>query len=85
AWGIIKASTSRWRWIAALHPAGMTAAVVLTANHWWLDAIIAAILVAVVWAADAPIQRWLENRKARRDGVTIDLDAESADEPVLAG
>ena len=65
AWAIIKASTSRWRWIAALHPAGMTAAVVLTANHWWLDAIIAALLVAVVWAADAPIQRWLERRKQR--------------------
>ena len=47
------------------HPAGMTAAVVLTANHWWLDAIIAALLVAVVWAADAPIQRWLERRKER--------------------
>jgi hypothetical protein len=43
----------------------MTAAVVLTANHWWLDAIIAALLVAVVWAADAPIQRWLERRKER--------------------
>ena len=65
AWAIIKASTSRWRWIAALHPAGMTAAVVLTANHWWLDAIIAALLVAVVWAADAPIQRRLERRKER--------------------
>lgn len=65
AWAIIKASTSQWRWIAALHPAGMTAAVVLTANHWWLDAIIAALLVAVVWAADAPIQRWLERRKER--------------------
>jgi hypothetical protein len=65
AWAIIKASTSRWRWIAALHPAGMTAAVVLTANHWWLDAIIAALLVALVWAADAPIQRRLERRKER--------------------
>ena len=30
-----------------------------------LDAIIAALLVAVVWAADAPIQRWLERRKQR--------------------
>ena len=29
------------------------------------DAIIAAILVTVVWAADAPIQRWLESRKER--------------------
>ena len=87
AWAIIKASTSRWRWIAAIHPAVMTAAVVLTANHWWLDAIIAAVLVAAVWAADAPVQRWLERRKARREPELeeIDLTSEAVDEPVLAG
>ncbi len=90
AWAVIKAGTNRWRWIAAVHPAIMTAAVVLTANHWWLDAIIAAVLVITISAADAPVQSWLERRKDRRDG-TIDLtsDDELVDEefeqPVLAG
>jgi hypothetical protein len=86
AWAIIKASTSRWRWVAAIHPAVMTAAVVLTANHWWLDAIIAAALVAAVWAADAPVQRWLEQRKPQPEpDIEIDLTTEDLDEPVLAG
>lgn len=88
AWAVIKAGTNRWRWIAAIHPGVMTAAVVLTANHWWLDAIIAAVLVATVWAADAPIQRWLERRKSEPDpepGFEVDLTAEDLDEHVLVG
>ena len=86
AWAIIKASTSQWRWVAALHPATMTAAVVLTANHWWLDAIIAVVLVATVWAADAPLQRQLERRTSRTEPTpAIDLTTEVLDEPVLTG
>ncbi|MEM9517812.1 MAG: phosphatase PAP2 family protein [Actinomycetota bacterium] len=74
AWAIVKASTNRWRWIAAIHPAIMTAAVVLTANHWWLDAIIAAVLVSAIAAADAPVQRWLERRKPAE--LDVDLTRE---------
>lgn len=81
AWAIIKASASPWRWVAAGHPALMTATVVLTANHWWLDAIIAAVLVVVISLADAPIQRRLERRRAaRRDrsAVAVPATAERA-------
>lgn len=66
AWAIIRASPSRWRWVAIAHPLIMTAAVVLTANHWWLDAFAAAALVVLVVGIDLPIQRWLELRKSRR-------------------
>jgi len=67
AWAIVISSSSRWRWIAVAHPLMMTAAVVLTANHWWLDAIGAAVLVVIVAAVDTPIQRRLERRQAQRD------------------
>ena len=66
AWAIIKASLSPWRWVAIAHPLVMTAAVVLTANHWWLDAFAAAALVLLVICADLPVQRRLELRKSRR-------------------
>jgi endonuclease/exonuclease/phosphatase (EEP) superfamily protein YafD len=52
--------------VAIAHPLIMTAAVVLTANHWWLDAFAAAALVVLVVGIDLPIQRWLELRKSRR-------------------
>lgn len=87
AWGLIRASRSRWRWLSALHPAVMTAAVVLTANHWWLDVFGAAALVGVTIALDAPIQGWLERRSARRASEDHggDTDGGDADEPILVG
>jgi len=39
---------------------------VLTANHWWLDALAAAVLVPVAIWIDTPIQHWLERRESRR-------------------
>jgi ABC-type nickel/cobalt efflux system permease component RcnA len=38
------------RWLVVLHPVLTLAAIVLTANHWWLDAAVAAMIVfAVAW------------------------------------
>lgn len=48
AWRV---STSRWRWIAVAHAVLTLLSVVVTANHWWLDCIVAAlILVPISWA-----------------------------------
>ena len=47
-WVAYSVSTSRWRWIAVAH-AGMTILVVTaTANHWWLDGIVAAALLVAI-------------------------------------
>lgn len=40
-------SRSRWRWIGPAHAALVTVAVVATANHWWLDGIVAVAIIAV--------------------------------------
>lgn len=48
---VIAVSTSRWRWLVALHPAATIFAVVATANHWWLDGIVAATLLPLSVAA----------------------------------
>ncbi len=42
---VLRTSTSRWRGLIVLHPAATTFAVVATANHWWLDGIVAAALL----------------------------------------
>jgi hypothetical protein len=42
---------SRWRILGPLHAAITIFVVVATANHWWLDGVVAvAVLVAVAWA-----------------------------------
>jgi hypothetical protein len=46
---VLRTSTSRWRGLIILHPAATTFAVVATANHWWLDGIVAAALLPLAW------------------------------------
>jgi hypothetical protein len=49
-WYTVKISPSRWRRLAAAHTALTVFCVVATANHWWLDGIVAtAIVAACAW------------------------------------
>jgi len=54
---VIGASRSPWRWLAALYPIMTMLAVVVTANHFWLDGIAAAAVLAIVLAAQAVARR----------------------------
>jgi hypothetical protein len=45
---VITVSRSRWRWLAAAYPVLTLLVVVVTANHFWLDGIVAGLLVALV-------------------------------------
>lgn len=49
ALGVIWIGTSTTKWLALAHPILTLAVVVLTANHYWVDAIAAAAIVAVAW------------------------------------
>jgi len=63
AWAAVAATRSRWRWIVVTHPVITLAAIVLTANHYWLDAAIAALLFAIALVFD----RWRVSRNRRAD------------------
>jgi hypothetical protein len=53
-WGVIKVSSSPWRWLILLHPVLTMVVVVVTANHFWLDGLVAAaLIVPAVYAARA--------------------------------
>jgi hypothetical protein len=67
---VIGASRSRWRWLAAAYPALTTLAVVVTANHFWLDAVAAGLLVALTVAAQRAARRLHSGKspQAARDG-----------------
>ncbi len=54
---VIALCRSRWRFAALIHPAVTTGVVVLTANHYWADAIIAVILVLVAWVFTVRLAR----------------------------
>jgi hypothetical protein len=44
---VLRATNSRWRWLVLLHPALTTTVVVVTANHFWLDGIVAWLLLGM--------------------------------------
>jgi hypothetical protein len=46
--GVILISKSRWRWLVLVHVSLTLMAVTATANHWWLDGVGAALIIAVV-------------------------------------
>lgn len=53
---VIAVSRSRWRWLAAAYPVATLLVVVVTANHFWLDGVAAALLVALVLAVQRTVR-----------------------------
>src|SRR3954465_7769490 len=65
AWAVLLATKSRWRYLVILHPVITLAAIVLTANHYWLDAAVATVLFGFALGVDRIIERERARRKAR--------------------
>ncbi len=64
---VVQVSRSGWRWLAIAHPALTCYAVVVTANHFWLDGVAAAALVALVVGALPLAARLMKGRPALPD------------------
>ena len=62
---VITVARSRWRWLALLYPVLTSIAVVVTANHFWLDGIVAGFVLAVVLPVQAAARRLLAARTGR--------------------
>jgi PAP2 superfamily len=63
---VITVSRSRWRWLAAGYPALTLLVVVVTANHFWLDGIVAGLLVALVLLAQHLTRRLRSRRSSAK-------------------
>lgn len=61
---VVHTARSPWRWLTLAHPALTLAVVVVTANHFWVDALVAALLLGVALAitpapgGQVPAARW---------------------------
>lgn len=62
ALGVIAIGKTNARWLAVLHPVVTVAVVVVTANHYWVDAIVAVVIVLAAWGLS---QRTERQRNAR--------------------
>ena len=68
AWAVIVAIAvvsvlrSRWRWLIVIHPILMTLSIIATANHWWIDAATAGLLVVAGIALWRMLSSWIGDR-----------------------
>jgi hypothetical protein len=61
---IITTARTRWRWLAVLYPMMTTLAVIVTANHFWLDGIVAGLILVLVLAVQTGVRRaWSRHRQ----------------------
>jgi hypothetical protein len=76
---IIVTARSRWRWLAALYPVMTTLAVIVTANHFWLDGIVAALILTLVLLVQARTRRLLSRRHSPQGASELEtLEADTA-------
>ena len=86
---IVEVSRSRWRWLALAYPVLTLLAVVVTANHYWLDGVAAALLLALALivqrAGRAVAAAWRAGARARPDRRPVPASNPVPDPPVLVG
>ncbi|GAA1584831.1 phosphatase PAP2 family protein [Kribbella sancticallisti] len=74
---LIRATRSRWRWLWIAHPVITFAVVVVTANHYWLDGLIA-LAMAV------PLVLIFDSRRVRRNNAPAGAGQMSAGDVAVA-
>jgi hypothetical protein len=70
AYGVVRALHTRCRWLIVLHPMITLAAIVITANHYWLDALVALALIGAAMA----LQRERDRRALATPGDSAEMD-----------
>jgi len=73
----VQVSRSRWRWLALIHPILTVLAVTVTANHWWLDGVVAVAILLLVMAAQRGIRAALRRYPTTRQEVSLEAQAVS--------
>ena len=66
AFGMLAATTRWWRWIGVAHLAVTVFVVAATGHHWWLDGVVALVLLWIAVALDTMGRRLLSS--SRRAG-----------------
>jgi hypothetical protein len=56
-------SSSRWRWLVLAHPVVTLVVVAATANHWWLDGVVAVAILGLAAATDDRVRTRLAARR----------------------
>jgi hypothetical protein len=69
--GVVLLTRTRWRWLALAHPLVTLVVITVTANHYWLDSVVAGVLVAGALFASALLRRLQQARQAARGAARL--------------
>ena len=64
SFGIFACTTSRWRWFFLLHVVITTLVVVDTGHHWWMDGIVAILLLGLALGLDTAVRKAVAARRS---------------------
>ena len=78
SFGVVMVSTSWWRWLFGLHVVITMLVVSATGNHWWLDGIVAILLLCVGLVLDTRVRAARARRREERESERI-VDARSVE------
>jgi hypothetical protein len=82
AWSVIRVSDNPWRWLVVLHPACTAYVVAATANHFWLDGVVAVLVLGLCIVGQLTGRRAVDARRTRRQSSAAgrnEVDAEIAE------
>ena len=68
SFGVFMVATSVWRWLVLLHVVVTMFVVSASGNHWWLDGVVAIVLLALCLAVDTRVRRLRARRMGDLDG-----------------
>jgi predicted acylesterase/phospholipase RssA len=77
---MITVTRSRWRWLWVLHPVTTVVVVVLTANHYWLDSLVALTLLTCLLLLSSAKRR-MRTTKSVQTGVPVAIDVVGLEQP----
>lgn len=60
---VVAVLNSKWRWLVVVHPVLMVLAIIATANHWWIDAAAAALIIVGTILASRALTAWVGDRR----------------------
>ncbi|GAA2258215.1 MULTISPECIES: phosphatase PAP2 family protein [Kitasatospora] len=55
---VVRVARRPWRWLVVLHPLVTVFVVVVTANHFWADGLVAVVLLLVVYLVQYAVSGW---------------------------
>jgi hypothetical protein len=68
-------STSRWRWLVILHPVLTILSITITANHWWLDGVVAVMVMCLAWTVQHGVRLAYQRVRAGRGSPDEEADS----------